>query len=173
MSDSTILTGPEAVYALAAIQIVLERGGLDPRDRAAYDKLKRKLASRMRLDPDVAARLALAQRQEGEAAKPGYFVHGLDSPSAQEMLAVRGLTRRDLALAVAEFQKREGVRLGTEIGVTDDGFFGSTREGWRPDQPDAFAEPLIAIPWTQLLEYLGRVPPGTTGKLFKIGGTKQ
>lgn len=92
MSDSTILTGLEAVYALAAIQIVLERGGLDPRDRAAYDKLKRKLASRMRLDPDVAARLALAQRQEGEAAKPGYFVHGLDSPSAQEMLAVRGLT---------------------------------------------------------------------------------
>jgi hypothetical protein len=172
MSDSVTLTGLEAAYALAAIQLRLEHGGLDPRDIAAYDTLKRKLASIMRLDPDVAKRLDLVPAQPYGHPK-GYYVHGLDSPSAQEMLALRGLTRHDLATALAEFQKREAVVIGTEIGLTDDGFFGSSREGWHPDQPDAFAEPLIAIPWTQLLEYLGRVPPGTTGKLFKLRGTRQ
>jgi hypothetical protein len=32
--------------------------------------------------------------------------------------------------------------------------FGSSREDWSPDQPDAFAEPLIVIPWVQILEAL-------------------
>ena len=32
--------------------------------------------------------------------------------------------------------------------------FGSSREDWSPDQPDAFAEPLIVIPWVQVLDLL-------------------
>ena len=43
--------------------------------------------------------------------------------------------------------------------------FGSSREDWSPDQPDAFAEPLIVIPWVQILELLCRLPEGTTGRL--------
>ncbi len=104
------------------------------------------------------------------AKNPEYTVHHIDSPAGQAALASRGLTTRDLARAVAEFQKRDNVRVGTLIGVNQDGFFGSTREGWRPDRPDAFAEPLINIPWVQILELLGRVPDGTTGEFLASGG---
>jgi len=106
------------------------------------------------------------------AKRKDYVVHLTESPAGQAALAARGVSTRDLARAIAEFQKREGIRVGTLIGVNDDGFFGSKREGWRPDQPDAFAEPLINIPWVQILEYLGRVPEGTTGE-FLEGGAKR
>lgn len=105
--------------------------------------------------------------------RKGYIVHLLESPEGQAALAARGLSKHDLARAIAEFQKRERIRVGTLIGINDDGFFGSKREGWRPDQPDAFAEPLISIPWVQILEYLGRVPEGTTGEFLESGGKVQ
>lgn len=106
------------------------------------------------------------------AKNPGYAVHFIDSPAGQAALAAHGLASRDLDRAVAEFQKQEGVRVGTWIGVNQDGFFGSPREGWRPDQPDAFAEPLISIPWVQILELLNRVPDGTTGDFLASGGNR-
>jgi len=104
--------------------------------------------------------------------KPGYAVHLVESPAGQAALAVHGLTTDDLARAVTEYQRRERERIGTLIGVNKDGFFGSVREGWRPDQPDAFAEPLIIIPWVQILEYLGRVPDGSTEDFMKSGGNR-
>jgi hypothetical protein len=106
------------------------------------------------------------------ARKPEYTVHLVESPAGQAALAAHGLTTSDLARAVVEFQKRERVRVGTLIGVNQDGFFGSTREGWRPDQPDAFAEPLLNIPWVQILELLDRVPDGTTGEFLESGGNR-
>ncbi len=105
--------------------------------------------------------------------KQSYGVHRIDSPAGQVELVRRGLTTRDLATAIAEFQRREEVFVGTLIGVNKDGFFGSTREGWRPDQPDAFAEPLVSIPWVQIFEYLGRVADGTTGEFLRTGGKVQ
>lgn len=45
----------------------------------------------------------------------------------------------------------EGIRVSTLIGINEHGFFGSTREGWYPDQPDAFAEPLLTIPRVPIL----------------------
>ncbi len=107
------------------------------------------------------------------ARKPDYIVHRIDSPAGQVELARRGLTTRDLAAAIAEFQRREGVFVGTLIGVNKDGFFGSTREGWRPDTPDAFTEALLNIPWVQILECLGRLPDGTTGEFLRSGGQVQ
>jgi hypothetical protein len=104
------------------------------------------------------------------AGKTQYTVHLVDSPAGQAALASQRLTTRDLARAVTEFQKREGVWVGTLIGVNQDGFFGSAREGWRPDQPDAFAEPLISIPWVQIQELLNQVPDGTTGEFLASGG---
>ncbi|MBI4968192.1 MAG: hypothetical protein HZC25_08760 [Rhodospirillales bacterium] len=106
------------------------------------------------------------------ARKPEYTVHHIESPAGQATLAARGLTTHDLARAVAEFQKRENVHVGTLIGISQDGFFGSTREGWQPDQPDAFAEPLVTIPWVQVLELLGRVQDGTTGEFLSSGGNR-
>lgn len=103
--------------------------------------------------------------------RPKYVVHLIESPEGQAALAARGLTRHDLARAIGKFQRREHRWVGTLIGINDDGFFGSRREGWRPDQRGT--EPLIFIPWVQILEYLGRVPEGTTGEFLKSGGKKQ
>ena len=81
-------------------------------------------------------------------SRKGYHVDLIDSPAGQALLVSRGLTTKDLARAIAEYQRLEGVRVGTLIGVSKDGFFGSTREGWRPDQPDAFAKPLGCRFWS-------------------------
>jgi hypothetical protein len=103
----------------------------------------------------------------------GYTVHHIDSPAGQPQLAKRGLTTHDLAEAIVRFQKAEKTRVGTLIGVNEDGFFGSTDEGWTPDKPRAFDEPLLNIPWVQILELLGRVPVNTTGEFLKDGGNLQ
>jgi len=114
------------------------------------------------------------KRRGRAATKPaGYTVHLVDSPAGQAQLAKHGLTTRDLATAIARFQKAEKVRVGTLIGVNEDGFFGSTEEGWRPDRPGAFDEPLLNIPWVQILELLGRVPENTTGEFLESGGNLQ
>ena len=101
--------------------------------------------------------------------KRGYRVHGLDSPEAEAELARQDLTRADLDRAIAAFEQAEKTRVGTLIGISEDGVFGSDREDWSPDQPTAFAEPLIVIPWVQILELLGRLPRGTTGRLLADG----
>ena len=103
----------------------------------------------------------------------GYTVHLVESPAGQAQLKKRGLTTRDLGKAIAEFQKAEKVRVGTLIGVNKDGFFGSTDEGRTPDKPGAFDEPLLNIPWVQILELLGRVPENTAGEFLNSGGNLQ
>ena len=115
-----------------------------------------------------------ALARTGAASKPtGYTVHLVESPAGQVQPAKRGLTTRDLAKAIARFQKAEKVRVGTLIGVNEDGFFGSTEERWAPDRPGAFDEPLLNIPWVQILELLGRVPENTTREFFEQGGNLQ
>ena len=112
----------------------------------------------------------MARARRSRTPKPqGYGVHLIHSPAGKAELATRGLTARDLATAVARFQAAEKVSVGTLIGVNEDGFFGSTREGWSPDRPGAFDEPLLNIPWVQILELLGRVPENTTGEFFGGG----
>lgn len=102
----------------------------------------------------------------------GMFAHFIESPNGQAELAKHGLTTRDLAKAISKFQAIEGVYIGTLIGVNEHGFFGSTREGWQPDQPDAFAEPLVNIPWVQILELLGWAPDGSTGEFLEGDGNQ-
>jgi hypothetical protein len=46
----------------------------------------------------------------------------------------------------------------------------AAKEGWRPDLPDACAEPFIPVLWLQVLELLGRVPTGSTAR-FRADGT--
>jgi hypothetical protein len=88
----------------------------------------------------------------------GKTIHLIGSSRGQAELAKHGMTTYDLATAIKHFQLAEGIRVGTLIGVNGQGFFGSKREGWRPDQPDAFSEPLINIPWAQILDYLRSEP---------------
>ena len=73
----------------------------------------------------------------------GYQLHAPDSPEAEALLTERGLTRADLDRALAELERTEGIAIRTIVGINDDGVFGSRREGWRPDLPDACAEPFI------------------------------
>ena len=99
----------------------------------------------------------------------GYRLHAPDSPEAEALLTERGLTRADLDHAIAELERTEGIAIRTIVGINDDGVFGSRREGWRPDLPDACAEPFIPVLWLQVLELLGRVPKGSTARFLEDG----
>jgi hypothetical protein len=98
-----------------------------------------------------------------------YRLHGFDSPEGEAVLAEQGLTRPDLERALAELERTEGIAIRTIVGINDDGVFGSRREGWRPDLPDACAEPFIPVLWLQVLELLGRVPRGSTARFLEDG----
>jgi hypothetical protein len=100
----------------------------------------------------------------------GYRLHAPDSPEAEALLTERGLTRADVDRALAELARTEGIAIRTIVGVNDDGVFGSRMESWRPDLPEACAEPFIPVLWLQILELLGRVPEGSTAR-FRADGT--
>jgi hypothetical protein len=99
----------------------------------------------------------------------GYQLHAPDSPEAEALLRERALTRADLDRALAELERTEGIAIRTIAGINDDGVFGSRREGWHPDLPDACAEPFIPLLWLQVLELLGRAPKGSTAKFLEDG----
>ena len=102
--------------------------------------------------------------------RPGrYRLHGLDSLEGEALLLEQGLTRPDLERALAQLERTEGTRIRSIVGINDDGVFGSTREGWRPDLPDACTEPFIPLLWLKVLELLGRVPEGSTARFVKDG----
>jgi hypothetical protein len=99
----------------------------------------------------------------------GYQLHAPDSPEAEALLTERGLTRRDLDHALAELERSEGIQVRTMVGINDDGVFGSRREGWHPNLPDACGEPFIPVLWLKILELLGRVPKGSTARFIQDG----
>jgi hypothetical protein len=102
--------------------------------------------------------------------RPGrYSLHGLDSPEGEAVLAEQRLTRTDLARALAELERREGIRVRSIVGINDDGVFGTAREGWRPHLPDACTEPFVPLLWLKVLELLGRVPQGSTARFLEDG----
>jgi hypothetical protein len=102
--------------------------------------------------------------------RPGrYRLHHLDSPEAEAVLAERGVSRADLDRALAELERSEGIRVRSIVGINHDGVFGSTREGWRPDLPDACKEPFIPLLWLKVMELLGRVPQGSTARFLADG----
>jgi hypothetical protein len=102
--------------------------------------------------------------------RPGrYRLHGLGSPEGEAVLAEQGLTRADLQRAFAELERTEGTRIRSIVGINHDGVFGSLREGWRPDLPDACTEPFVPLLWLKILELLGRVPEGSTARFLEDG----
>jgi hypothetical protein len=92
-----------------------------------------------------------------------YRVDGLDSLEGQNELTKQDLTRADLEQAITVYERAEMTRnphrhqRGRRVRIEP--------RGLDPDQPDAFAEPLIVIPWVQILEMLCRLPEGGTGRL--------
>jgi hypothetical protein len=104
--------------------------------------------------------IAMSKRRPYEIASP-------TSPAGQKILARHGVTLDDLQKAIAIYS-RQVCPIGTQIGVSNDGFIGSERPGWRAHP----VGPLIAIPWVHVLELLGRVPPGTTSDFLNSGGQR-
>lgn len=94
----------------------------------------------------------------GLLKQPGYRLYAIDSPQAEAVLAEVDVTRADLDRALAAMARRENIRIRSIVGINHDGVFGSTREGWRADLPDACHEPFIPLLWFKILELLGRCP---------------
>jgi hypothetical protein len=101
--------------------------------------------------------------------RPGYRLHAPDSPEAGALLAEQGLGPADLKRAFAHLERAEGTPIRSIVGINEDGLFGVTRAGWRPDLPDALQEPFIPILWLKLHELLGRVPQGSTARFVQEG----
>ena len=99
----------------------------------------------------------------------GYQLHAQSSPEAEALLSERGLTRPDLDRALAELERTDGIAIRTIVGINDDGVFGTSREGWSPDLPDAGREPFIPLLWLKVHELLGRVPAGSTAQFVNDG----
>jgi hypothetical protein len=99
----------------------------------------------------------------------GYRLHPPDSPEAGALLAEQGLSPADLERALARLETAEGTAVCTIVGINEDGVFGTGREGWRADLPDACREPFIPLLWLKVHELLGRVPEGSTARFIKDG----
>ena len=105
----------------------------------------------------------------GLLKQPGYRLYAPDSREAGALLAEQGLSQADLNRALAHLERTEGVPVRTIVGINEDGVFGSTREGWHPDLPDACKEPFVPLLWVKVHELLGRVPEGSTARFLKDG----
>jgi hypothetical protein len=101
--------------------------------------------------------------------KKAYQLHALDSAEAQSVLALQGVTRAELGHALVQLERDDKVTVRAIIGVNDDGVFGTARDGWTPDLPDAFKEPIIALPWPRIFELLGRAPEASRAGSPKAG----
>jgi hypothetical protein len=95
--------------------------------------------------------------------QPGYRLYAAESPEARALLAEQGLGSADLDRALARLERSEGTAVRTIVGINEDGVFGTGRDGWRPDLPNACHESFIPLLWLKVHELLGRVPEGQHG----------
>jgi hypothetical protein len=65
--------------------------------------------------------------------------------------------------------KGGGPTLGYIVGINEDGVFGTSRERWHVDLPDACHERFIPLLWLKVHELLGRVPAGSTARFIQDG----
>ncbi|MGH6921823.1 MAG: hypothetical protein ACREJ0_29500, partial [Geminicoccaceae bacterium] len=84
--------------------------------------------------------------------RPGYRLYPPDSPEARALLAEQGLGPADLDRTLACLERTEGTAVRTIVGINEDGVFGVSRAGWRPDLPDACREPFIPLLWVKVHE---------------------
>jgi hypothetical protein len=108
-------------------------------------------------------------QMHGLLQRPGYRLYPPNSPEARALLAEQGLGPADLERALAGLESTEGTAIRTIVGINEDGVFGTSRAGWRPDLPDAGHEPFIPLLWVKVHELLGTVPAGSTARFIKDG----
>jgi hypothetical protein len=105
----------------------------------------------------------------GLLKQPGYRLHPPDSPEARALLAEQGFGPADLDRALARLETTEGTAVRTIVGINEDGLFGTSREDWHADLPDACHECFIPLLWLKVHELLGRVPAGSTARFIQDG----
>jgi hypothetical protein len=105
----------------------------------------------------------------GLLKRPGYRLYAADSPEAEALLVEQGLSPADLNRALAHLERAEGAKVCTIVGINEDGVFGTSLKGWRPDLPDACTEPFTPLLWLKLHELLGRVAEGSTARFLQDG----
>jgi hypothetical protein len=105
----------------------------------------------------------------GSLKQPAYRLYTPGSPEAGDLLAEQGLGPADLERALARLGSTEGTGVRTIVGINEDGVFGTSRESWRPDLPDACHDPFIPLLWLKVHELLGRVPAGSTARFIQDG----
>jgi hypothetical protein len=76
----------------------------------------------------------------------GYPVHAAGSPGEAALLAIQRLGKQQVAAALALHAGREGVVIGTVIGLSKDGVIFTPDQNWHPDFPDAMQD-LHIVPW--------------------------
>ena len=105
----------------------------------------------------------------GLLKQPGYRLYPPDSSEAGALLAEQGLSPADLDRALARLERAEGTPVRTIVGINEDGVFGTSCAGWRPDLPEACRQPFIALLWLKVYELLGRVAEGSTARFIQDG----
>ena len=105
----------------------------------------------------------------GLLKQPGYRLYPPNSTEAGALLAEQGLGTADLERALARLESTEGTAIRTIVGINEDGVFGATGAGRRPDLPHACRDPFIPLLWLKLHELLGRVPKGSTARFLEDG----
>ena len=105
--------------------------------------------------------------------KPRRAAIGCTASTAREaeaVLAEQGLSRsRSRPRPRPRWNEPKASGSAAIVGINQDGVFGSTREGWHPDLPDACKEPFVPLLWLKVHELLGRVPQGSTARFLQDG----
>jgi hypothetical protein len=95
--------------------------------------------------------------------RPGYRLYPPDSPEGRELVAGHGLTSADVERALLRYQEATGTRIGTILGLNEDGVFGAAGE------PAPRHQTVVPLLWLKILELLGPVPEGSTARFLEDG----
>lgn len=113
--------------------------------------------------------------KQKQTRKPptGLQVFSMQSAVGQAQLEHLKLTSARVEAALERYVAVEKNPIGTLIGINAEGIFATDRKNWHSGLPDAFAKPLIFIPWIHILELLGIAPTGSTLQVLNPGATRQ
>ena len=92
-----------------------------------------------------------------------FTIYTPDCEKGIKILSSNKVTLQELEYAISKLKPYSG-SVDFWLGINEEGFFGADNEDWAP------GDPVIFMPWVQVLEILGRVPKGTAGEFMKARG---
>ena len=121
--------------------------------------------------PAAGGRLSAGTNMHGLLeAEPGYRLHPPRQPGGRGRARRAGPQPAPTSTAPSpSWSAARASGSAASSGSTTMAVFGTSREGWRPDLPDACDEPFIPLLWLKVHELLGRVPEGSTARFLEDG----